>query len=65
MDVCSLYLHVAFLLALEERLAASLHEKKAAHLLGFIIVEEHMQAVVAGIRQRTNVFLASMQLRTG
>jgi hypothetical protein len=45
---------------LEEQLAASRHEEEVAHLLEFIIAEDHEQAVVAGIRQGADVTLAAM-----
>jgi hypothetical protein len=47
---------------LEERLAASRHEEEAAHLRGFILVEDHEWVVVAGIWQGASVALAAMQL---
>ena len=44
---------------------ASHLEEEAAHLRGFIVVEDHERAMVARTRQGASVTLASMQLWTG
>ena len=58
-------LRVILLPALEEQLAASRHEAKAARLREFIVLEDRERAVVARIRQGANVALVAMQLRVG
>ena len=55
-------LRVISLSALEEQLVASRHEEEATQLWGFIIAEDHEQAVVAGIQQGASVALTAMQL---
>jgi hypothetical protein len=50
---------------LEEQLAATRHETEDAHLQEFLLMEDHEQAVVAGILQGTDVTLTTMQLRIG
>ena len=56
------YFHVVSLSVLEEQLAASHHEEEATCLWGFIIVEDHKRAAVAGVRQEASVALDAMQL---
>ena len=53
-------LRVVLLPALEEQLMVSCHEEEVAHPQGFIIAEDHEQAVVAGIRPGAGVALATM-----
>ena len=49
----------------DRSLAVSRHEEEAAHLQGFIMVEDRERVVVVWIRQGANIALAAMQLRTG
>ena len=58
-------LRVVLLPALEEELAVSCHDKEAACLRGFIIVEDRERVVMVGIWQGAGVALAAMQLWIG